>query len=89
MNAFAATKISFVNEVKRICSDFDVDPKIVMKVVVCEGRMAPEYSDPTKGPFGGKCLPKDLMELIKCSNKSILLKAVMKVNEVIKKERED
>lgn len=86
MNAFASTKISFANEVRRICSSLGVDPKIVMEILVREGRAAPEYTDPTKGPFEGKCLPKDLEELINCSDKSILLKAVKKVNEVTKKE---
>lgn len=86
MNAFAATKISFANEVRRICSCLGIDPKLVMKILVSDSRASPEYTDPTKGPFGGKCLPKDLQELMNCSDKSILLKAVKEVNEVVKKE---
>lgn len=86
MNAFAATKISFANEVRRLCEDYGVDPKVVMGIMVSEGRAAPEYTDPTKGPFDGKCLPKDLEELINCSDKAILLKAVKEVNEAVKKE---
>ena len=86
MNAFAATKISFANEVGRICSCLEIDPKLVMRILVSDSRASPEYTDPTKGPFGGKCLPKDLEELINCSDRSILLKAVKKVNEVVKKE---
>lgn len=85
MNAFAATKISFANEVGRMCSPFGIDPKLVMKILVSEGRASPEYTDPTKGPFEGKCLPKDIIELMNCSE-SILLKAVNEVNEVVKKE---
>ncbi|NWG11509.1 hypothetical protein HXY33_07195 [Candidatus Bathyarchaeota archaeon] len=86
MNAFAATKISFANEIGRICSCYGIDPKVVMNILVAEGRAAPEYTDPTKGPFAGKCLPKDLEELANCSDKSILLRAVKQVNEAVKKE---
>jgi UDPglucose 6-dehydrogenase len=86
MNAFAATKISFANEIGRICSCYGVDPKVVMNILVAEGRAASEYTDPTKGPFAGKCLPKDLEELANCSDKGILLKAVKEVNEAVKKE---
>lgn len=86
MNAFAATKISFANEIRRICSCYNVDPKLIMNILVAEGRAAPDYTDPTKGPFGGKCLPKDLDELINCTTKSVLLKAVKEVNEIVKKE---
>ncbi|MGD8506057.1 MAG: hypothetical protein PVF15_05270 [Candidatus Bathyarchaeota archaeon] len=87
MNAFAATKISFANEVGRICSYLDIDPKLVMKILVADKRAAPEYTDPAKGAFEGKCLPKDLEELINCSDRSLLLKAVKEVNEVVKKEQ--
>jgi nucleotide sugar dehydrogenase len=86
MNAFAATKISFANEVRKICSCYGINPKSVMNILVSEGRAAAEYTDPTKGPFAGKCLPKDLEELINCSDKCILLKAVKEVNEAVKKE---
>jgi UDPglucose 6-dehydrogenase len=88
LNACAATKISFANETRRICETHGVDAKIVMQILVAEGRAAPEYTDPTRGAFGGKCLPKDLDELINCSDKSILLKAVKETNEAVKKEQE-
>jgi UDPglucose 6-dehydrogenase len=83
MNAYASTKISFANEIKRICDDIGVDPRTVMNTLVLEGRAAAEYTDPTKGAFGGACLPKDLDELIHSTQKSILLKAVKEVNNVI------
>jgi UDPglucose 6-dehydrogenase len=86
MNAFAATKISFSNEVGRMCTRYKIDPKLVMKMVVAEGRASPEYTDPTKGPFAGKCLPKDLEEINSCLESNVLFKAVREVNEVVKKE---
>lgn len=87
MNACAATKISFANEVRRLCEDYGVDPRLVMNTLVSEGRAALEYTDPMKGPYDGKCLPKDVEELINCSDKTILLRAVKEVNEAVKKEK--
>ncbi len=86
MNAYASTKISFANEIKRICEDVDIDPRPVMETLVLEGRAAAAYTDPMKGAFGGACLPKDLDELIHSTPKSILLKAVREVNTVIEQE---
>lgn len=87
MNAYASTKISFANEIKRICDDIGVDPRTVMNTLVLEGRAAAEYTDPTKGAFGGSCLPKDLDELIHSTQKSILLKAVKEVNNIIQESQ--
>jgi UDP-glucose 6-dehydrogenase len=39
--------------------------------------------------FGGKCLPKDLKAFISCTEKSydpVMLKAVDKINEVMKQK---
>jgi UDPglucose 6-dehydrogenase len=86
MNAYASTKISFANEIKRICDDFNIDPRPVMQTLVLEGRAAAAYTDPMKGAFGGSCLPKDLDELIHSTPKSTLLKAVREVNTLIEQE---
>lgn len=86
MNAFAATKISFANEIKSICNEVGADAEKVMEILRQDKRCAKEYADPTRGPYGGKCLPKDTRELMNCTNKSILLKAVEEVNEKMKKE---
>jgi UDPglucose 6-dehydrogenase len=86
VNAFAATKISFANEIGRICKEVGADAETVMAVLRRDKRCGEEYTDPTRGPYGGKCLPKDTRELINCTNVSILLKAVEETNEKMKKE---
>ena len=86
MNAYASTKISFANEIKRICDEVNIDPRPVMETLVLEGRAAAAYTDPMKGAFGGSCLPKDLDELIHSTTKSVLLKAVREVNTIIEHE---
>jgi UDPglucose 6-dehydrogenase len=87
MNAFASTKISFWNEVRRICEQRDVDAGRIRNILRKDSkRWTDEYTDPFKGPYGGSCLPKDIRELINSSKKAILLKSVEKVNEEVKKE---
>jgi len=85
VNAFAATKISFANEMRRVCEEVGADVEKVMEILRHDKRCAEEYTDPTIGPYGGKCLPKDTRELIRSTSVSILLKAVEKTNEEMKK----
>ena len=80
MNAFASTKISFVNEIERICSIHGANVFDVMGFLRMDKRCADEYSYPLKGPYKGRCLPKDLQELINSTKDTHLLKAVHKVN---------
>ncbi|MHA1262324.1 MAG: hypothetical protein ACTSSA_09520 [Candidatus Freyarchaeota archaeon] len=85
MNAYAATKISFVNEIERICDKHNVNPETIMSFLRLEGRCAEPYSHTRLGFFAGTCLPKDLMEMITANPDSILLRAVHEVNELTKK----
>lgn len=88
-NAFLATKVSFANQIKMICEKLKLNSKKVMMVVGMDRRITPSHLDPTKGPFGGGCLPKDLDALIKKTEElkvnNILLKAVKEINEIVKK----
>lgn len=86
VNAFAATKISFANEIRRICEEVAADAEKVMGILRQDKRCAEEYTDPTRGPYSGRCLPKDTRELIRSTNVSILLKAVEETNEKMKEE---
>lgn len=86
VNAFAATKISFANEMKMICEEVGADVVKVMEILRHDKRCGEEYADPTRGAYDGKCLPKDIRELIASANASLLLKAVEATNEKVKKE---
>ena len=87
-NLFHSTKISFANEIGMICERLGIDAKEVMDIIKIEA-YGGYYVDPTKGPYGGSCLPKDMAAMLalcrKMGFKPHLLEAVDKVNEEMKK----
>jgi UDPglucose 6-dehydrogenase len=65
-NAFFATKITFVNEYRRVCESFDADWHAVREGWLLDPRIERMHTaafadDPG---FGGKCLPKDLQAIV-------------------------
>jgi len=88
-NAFIATKVSFTNEIEKICHKLGAEPSKVMECICTDRRVgSSEHLKPRLGPYGGKCVPKDTLELINAYGESIVLKAVHEFNEALKKERE-
>lgn len=64
-NAWHAVKITFANEIGRICDAYEVDASAVMELVVRDTRqnVSAAYMRPGFA-YGGSCLPKDLRSLL-------------------------
>ncbi|MEW9669831.1 UDP-glucose/GDP-mannose dehydrogenase family protein [Ammoniphilus sp. 3BR4] len=61
-NAFLATKISFINEVARVCDKLGVDVSDVAKGMGMDNRIGPQFLQAGVG-YGGSCFPKDVAAL--------------------------
>jgi UDPglucose 6-dehydrogenase len=82
-NAMLATKISFVNEVARLCELLQADIREVRRAISLDRRIGPHFIFPGVG-YGGSCFPKDIRAMISMGgndSEMVLLKAVEQVNE--------
>jgi UDPglucose 6-dehydrogenase len=61
-NAFLATKVSFINEIARLCENLGVDIDMVVQGISLDPRIGNTYLNPGIG-YGGSCLPKDVAAL--------------------------
>ena len=87
-NSFLATKISFMNEIARLCELLGADVDMVRKGVGSDDRIGKRFLFPGIG-YGGSCFPKDVKALVH-SAASVdydfkILKAVEDVNADQKK----
>jgi UDPglucose 6-dehydrogenase len=82
-NAMLATKISFINEVSRLCEQMNADIGEVRRAISLDRRIGPHFIFPGVG-YGGSCFPKDIRAMIGMGGENpemLLLKAVEAVNE--------
>lgn len=86
-NSFLATKISFMNEIARLCEKLGADVDMVRKGIGSDDRIGKRFLFPGIG-YGGSCFPKDVQALVKSSADVDydfeILNAVMRVNEAQK-----
>src|SRR6202171_6458407 len=81
-NAFLATRISFINEIARICERVDADAKLVAEGMGLDKRIGPSFLDAGIG-YGGSCFPKDVKALAALAGRfdyPPVLQAVMDIN---------
>lgn len=82
-NAFLATKISFINEIARVCEKLDADVQVVAQGIGLDRRIGPAFLSAGLG-YGGSCFPKDVLALTRMSEAigahPQLLTAVREIN---------
>jgi UDPglucose 6-dehydrogenase len=71
LNAFWAVKVSVFNELRGISDKLGLDWEAIRRGMLTDGRITQDHTQ-VPGPdgkrgFGGKCLPKDLANLIHCA----------------------
>ncbi len=87
-NSFLAAKISFMNEISRLCELMDADVDMVRLGMGSDQRIGKRFLFPGIG-YGGSCFPKDVKALVYSAQEIgydfKILKAVEEVNSIQKK----
>ncbi|MDO9577460.1 MAG: UDP-glucose/GDP-mannose dehydrogenase family protein, partial [Candidatus Cloacimonadales bacterium] len=87
-NAMLATKISFMNDIARLCELLGADVNEVRQGIGSDTRIGYKFIYPGIG-YGGSCFPKDVKALVKIAEevglKARVLQAVEDVNDDQKK----
>lgn len=88
-NAYIALKVSFSNSAELMATLIGADPEIALNIVSSDRRVkSKEHLMPFKGPFGGKCVPKDTAELTHYfGEEATLIRAAEEFNEFFRKHR--
>jgi UDPglucose 6-dehydrogenase len=83
-NSFLAAKISFMNEIARLCEKLGADVDMIRRGIGSDDRIGKRFLFPGIG-YGGSCFPKDVQALVRSAKEANydfeILNAVMKVNE--------
>lgn len=86
-NAMLATKISFMNEIARLCERAGADVSLVRKGVGSDSRIGSSFLYPGAG-YGGSCFPKDVRAVMATARQHDLeleiVQSVDRVNEAQK-----
>jgi UDPglucose 6-dehydrogenase len=104
-NSFYALKIIFANEINDLCSKIGLSYKDIIEIMVLDERIGSSKDDTSgkdvhfriaqdglKG-FGGRCLPKDTLELVNLMNEKEcgygLLQKVVEINNKLRNNYEE
>ena len=79
-NSFLATRVSFVNEVARLCEILEIDSDAVLAGAALDPRIGSAFFQPGIG-YGGSCLPKDVAALAHTGESSGVAMRVLSAGE--------
>jgi len=83
-NSFLAAKITFMNEIARLCERLGADVDMVRRGIGSDERIGKRFLFPGIG-YGGSCFPKDVQALVQAASKVgydfRILQSVMEVNQ--------
>ena len=85
-NCFLATKISFINEIARLCEQAGADISLVREGIGADRRIGYDFLFPGVG-YGGSCFPKDVQALIATGSKLDLDMRLMRAVEDVNREQ--
>lgn len=85
-NALLATKISFINEIARLCDKVNADIEMVAEGIGLDKRIGPYFLKAGCG-WGGSCFPKDVKALIHIAKKHNINLKIPKAAEEVNKEQ--
>lgn len=81
-NAFLATKISFINEIARICDRSNADVTTVASTIGLDPRIGKHFLQAGLG-YGGSCFPKDLSSLIHSATEKGIKPAILEAAQFV------
>ncbi len=87
-NAMLATKISFINEIARICEITGADIGEVRHGIGSDSRIGYKFIYPGVG-YGGSCFPKDVKALIQAGKERDLPLKILQAVEDVNEEQKD
>jgi|TARA_B110000438_G_scaffold297352_1_gene343619 UDPglucose 6-dehydrogenase len=95
-NTFLATKVSFANEIYKLCETLDLDYDKIIEMATLDPRLGDSHWG-VPGPdgdfgYGGHCFPKDLAAIIQMSKEkgslNHVLKATQTTNDTVRNNRD-
>ena len=81
-NAMLATRISFMNEIARLCERVDANVNLVRQGIGSDSRIGFSFLFPGPG-YGGSCFPKDVKALVKTASEVGYKMAIVQATEEV------
>ena len=85
-NCFLATKISFMNEVARLCDVVGADVEEVRHGISTDSRIGSQFLYPGPG-YGGSCFPKDVRALVHTARENEVPFKIIEAVETVNKDQ--